>query len=408
MNELRKLLALPRRCARKSVRVASRLASQIRYGSLPTHDFNILLHELRARQLRQMPRGARTVLSGGCSDAYYFRWFKDNYPDVERHIGLEYYAPQPTDLPPNVQWIKNTMGNMSGVPSGSIDMVFAGQVIEHVWPHDVAGFLTEAYRVLRPDGWLVLDSPNRRLTHALGWQHPQHTAEFTVDEIVELLTVAGFEQIHVRGLWLCYDRKGHRVLSLFPDPGSWEWSPARRAHAGIRSPEDCFVWWAEARKGPRQPDRARLQTRAKEIYDQARPVSLARLHHQIGTITGFARDKWVTCHQGEAGYLMFGPSVPLTPGHYEAKFLLGCADGGVPHDVEGTEVAAIFDIVGESGQFTAVRHEVTLNDLRSGAMNEYCLNFHLADTLFGAEFRVQSTGRVALRARFWADVHERN
>ena len=42
--------------------------------------------------------------------------------------------------------------------------------------------------MLRPNGCIVLDSPNRLMTTGLGWYQPQHTAELTADEIVKLLT----------------------------------------------------------------------------------------------------------------------------------------------------------------------------------------------------------------------------
>ena len=41
-----------------------------------------------------------------------------------------------------------------------------GQTVEHVWPEELAGFLSEANRVLGPQGWIVLDSPNRRITQS--------------------------------------------------------------------------------------------------------------------------------------------------------------------------------------------------------------------------------------------------
>lgn len=118
-------------------------------------------------------------------------------------------------------------------------MVFAGQVIEHLWADDVAGFLLESHRALRQDGHLVLESPNRRVTEAIGWHHPQHTAELSVDEATRLLTLAGFEVLDVRGILLGYERERHAL------PPSWE----ERAQLAEDRPEDSFVWWIVARRG---------------------------------------------------------------------------------------------------------------------------------------------------------------
>lgn len=43
-------------------------------------------------------------------------------------------------------------------PDASFDVVVAGEIIEHV--HNVDGFLDEIHRVLRPNGSLVLSTPN--------------------------------------------------------------------------------------------------------------------------------------------------------------------------------------------------------------------------------------------------------
>src|SRR5262249_31699591 len=162
--------------------------------SADSMDFSARLHELRSSELQRLPSEAKTVLHGGASAGWYFRWFTENYPGVvERHIGVEAFLERPGDLPHNVVWLRRTLGDLGSVPEASVDMVFGGQVIEHLWAADVANFLSESHRVLRPEGILALDSPNRRVTEAIGWRHPQHTVEFSVDEIVLLIEAAGFD-----------------------------------------------------------------------------------------------------------------------------------------------------------------------------------------------------------------------
>jgi len=92
---------------------------------------------------------------------------------------------------------------MKSVADGSVDFVFSGQNIEHLWPTEVSGFLLEAHRVLRAGGILVVDSPNRKVTARTRDAHPEHVIEFTVDEARGLMIAAGFDVIAVKGLWLC-------------------------------------------------------------------------------------------------------------------------------------------------------------------------------------------------------------
>ncbi len=147
-------------------------------GEPAAPNFYALLHELRSHALADMPAGARTMLSAGCSGRWYFDWIEERYGRVERHIGVEAYMPRPADLPGNVEWLPRDVSHVPEVASGSVDFVFSGQNIEHLWPDQVAGFLLESHRVLAPGGWIVIDSPNRELTHPLVWTHPEHTVEY--------------------------------------------------------------------------------------------------------------------------------------------------------------------------------------------------------------------------------------
>ena len=105
---------------------------------------------------------------------------------------------------------------------------------------------------LAPDGYLVIDSPTRFITDALAWTHPEHTMELEVDEMVETLELAGFVDIDVTGVWLCYDRERaeHMRLDLLGGGAEWPWQ--RRVLEAEKRPRDSFIWWAEARNGQRR------------------------------------------------------------------------------------------------------------------------------------------------------------
>jgi len=197
------------------------------------------------------------VLSAGCAGSWYFEWFEERFGPVRRHIGFEPLAPEPDELPPEVEWIPRTIGSLQPVEDGEVGLVFAGQVIEHVQPNDLIGFLCEAHRVLEPGGQLVLDSPNSRVTRALGWEHPEHVVELAVDEIATIAELAGFGRLSVFGVWLCYDRERHAFLALDPRSDSSMVSEDRARLAQER-PEDSFIWWLEGRREDRPPRRSEL------------------------------------------------------------------------------------------------------------------------------------------------------
>ena len=84
----------------------------------PVRDVSAMLHELRSAHLRTMPKVTGTMLSAGCAGTWYFNWIRDRAGHTGRHIGIEFYTPKPTDLPGNVEWIANTVGNMAEVKDG--------------------------------------------------------------------------------------------------------------------------------------------------------------------------------------------------------------------------------------------------------------------------------------------------
>jgi SAM-dependent methyltransferase len=101
-----------------------------------------------------------------------------------------------------VRYRYHSMADLSEHADGSVDLVFSGQSIEHV-PVDVADrVLAEVRRVLRPGGYLGLDTPNARVTRL---QQPEfidadHEHEYTDAELRAKLVAAGFEVVGAWGL----------------------------------------------------------------------------------------------------------------------------------------------------------------------------------------------------------------
>ena len=343
------------------------------------------------------------MLSGGAAGTWYFEWFQSHYPSaVERHIGVEAFAPKPDGLPEHVEWISASLGDLKPVQSGSVDMVFGGQVIEHLWPDEISGFLSAAHRVLRERGTIVLDSPNRRVTQAINWLHPEHTVEFTVDEIAELLEIAGFEDLRVRGVLLAYDAGRHRYLPI-SDLDSTAMGRHERADRAAARPEDSFVWWAEATRGKRKPDAESLQRRVRDLFSRFRTHRLSHSMSWVGEtehIPHFGRV--IHAARGKSGPMLFGPYVPMPSGDWEATFEL-CAPNAPLHagdaDVAFLEVAHGDPLV-KLGSLA-----VTTGDLSAGSeWSRHTVSFALDTTVMGVEFRILSSGREDLLALASVDL----
>jgi SAM-dependent methyltransferase len=94
---------------------------------------------------------------------------------------------------------------------GSFDLAFASEVIEHIG--DTETFLTEIKRLLRPEGVLLLSTPNSafwpyRILSVLGrtpseYQHPGHVRFFSKRHLANAIRSAGFlvERISARHIY---------------------------------------------------------------------------------------------------------------------------------------------------------------------------------------------------------------
>lgn len=112
------------------------------------------------------------------------------------------------------------------------EVVVAGDIIEHV--HDVKGFLESVVRHLRPDGEVLILTPNPwfwvRFVQGLRdniREHPQHTAWYSPGTLTELLSRFGLEVTHWE--WGSSQPGFYRFPVPKPFRHSSFWVVARRA-----------------------------------------------------------------------------------------------------------------------------------------------------------------------------------
>ncbi|HDR8857321.1 glycosyltransferase [Burkholderia territorii] len=80
------------------------------------------------------------------------------------------------------------VGSAASIPVGdsSVDVVVSFETIEHHDQHDE--MMAEIKRVLRPGGFLIMSSPDKRVYSEIsGFSNPYHIKELTRDEFVDLL-----------------------------------------------------------------------------------------------------------------------------------------------------------------------------------------------------------------------------
>ena len=203
---------------------------------------------------------------------------------------------------------------MPTVDDASVDVVFSGQNLEHLWADDLIGFLTETSRVVKPGGWLVVDSPNRLAVEQIGWVHPEHTIELSAGEACALFELAGFAPRVVRGIWGCRDQATADWLPLTRDLGDVRELLERSV--GRRPVDDAFVWWIESERvaEPAPPD----QIRAAVIGLLERHWQ-ARVNRAAGSSGEQSSDGTWSVPAGATGIVYRTQAFPLFPGPYAVR-----------------------------------------------------------------------------------------
>jgi 2-polyprenyl-3-methyl-5-hydroxy-6-metoxy-1,4-benzoquinol methylase len=141
-------------------------------------------------------------------------------PSVVEHARSSYVAG-------NVRFEVGSALELREHPADSFDAVVCFEVLEHLREHDV---LIEGIRnVLRPDGLLVLSTPDRESYNASRPPNPFHVRELSSEELHELLRgtfahVATFTQHLVVGSVLVSAEPGSAVdvISAARHDGGWE------------------------------------------------------------------------------------------------------------------------------------------------------------------------------------------
>ncbi len=369
------------RLLKQAERRVRRVRDRLLMGKKSFPDINHLLHELRGQAFSSLDFGADHLVSVGCAGTWYFDWIRERFGKTKLHTGVEFYAPRPHDLPEGCDWVANTAGNMPEIESASADAVFSGQNLEHLWPDDVIGFFLESNRVLKPGGKLVVDSPNRQITSKLGWSHPEHTVELTVDEAVELCTLSGFDVTEVRGLWLCEDPETGKVLPFEQMQRVGRWPMKTRMLEGLGHPEQSFIWWIVATKSEREPERQRLTERMREIFSQAWTERCRRTMTVIGE--ELEREGWLSS-QGKPGALLYGPYLPIKAGEYSASFPMKFLESAGNSLAQGV----LCEVVAGDPCKVLASKRVTVGEMGCGRDFKVELPFAVQDTTFGVQFRV--------------------
>lgn len=132
------------------------------------------------------PKAKRLMIVDLPPEDRFNEWKKsgDSEPDVVRHDeGV-------------CEYVYGSIADLDFIKADAFaDMVFSGNSIEHITEEEGDGMLSGAFRILKPGGYLCLDTPNREVTKLIfgdAFCHIDHRLEYTDATLAPKLEKHGF------------------------------------------------------------------------------------------------------------------------------------------------------------------------------------------------------------------------
>lgn len=174
------------------------------------------------------PRAGQTLLDVGCGNGDFLLDARDA-GWIVRGIDPDPRAVQ-TARSRGLDVHETSVHALADIPD-RFDVVTLSHVLEHV--HDPVQTLTDVHRLLRPGGWLYIDTPNidsrgaaRWGVHWRGLEAPRHLVLFSPDGLLGLLDRTGFDRVQTMRRSVV--RKFMYLSSLRMQQGQSPYSPHPR------------------------------------------------------------------------------------------------------------------------------------------------------------------------------------
>ena len=136
-----------------------------------------------------------TVLELGSGEGYAL---KELLANVEHYIAIDkhktFISQDLLDLN-KIQFIQTELPPIKEVSDNSVDFVVTFQVIEHI--NNDKKFIEEIYRVLKPNGKLILTTPNIFMSLS---RNPWHIREYNPEQMAQILQ-SSFSNFEVKGIF---------------------------------------------------------------------------------------------------------------------------------------------------------------------------------------------------------------
>lgn len=140
--------------------------------------------------------------------------------EARRRVAMDLHPDLADLVPEGVEAVVGDATDLSRFADAEFDNVTASNFLEHLEHPDIDRCLAEVFRVLRPEGHLILVQPNFALAPRAYFDDYTHRTIHTDVSLADRLGAAGFEMVHIERRFLPLSMKsrlsfGHRLVPLY-------------------------------------------------------------------------------------------------------------------------------------------------------------------------------------------------
>jgi SAM-dependent methyltransferase len=167
--------------------------------------------QVLARYFQRWVRSSDTVLDVGAGYCEFI-----NNIQAKEKFAFDLNPATPSRASSEVRIISQDLCQSWSVKSDSVDVVFSSNFFEHLQTKsDFRHCLSEAYRVLRSGGLVIVMGPNIRFCFDVYWDFFDHHLPLSDRSVVEALQLVGFQNELVCPRFLPYTIAGKRPPAAF-------------------------------------------------------------------------------------------------------------------------------------------------------------------------------------------------
>jgi SAM-dependent methyltransferase len=117
----------------------------------------------------------------------------------------------------DVQIVRSVVTDLSEVPSSSVDVVFASNLLEHLTDSDLEKTMSEVRRILNKNGLFISMQPNYRLAYKTYFDDPTHKKVFSDEALRSFLLSYNFNIVKYWRRFLPFSLKSRpSIIPLLP------------------------------------------------------------------------------------------------------------------------------------------------------------------------------------------------